>query len=190
MTVTRTDSTPRDAATHKPTWLHRLARLVRRFPLSGVLIQRAYRLIVPRYSLGVVGVLLDRPRERVLLVEHVFHPVKPWGLPGGWLDRGEDPARGIEREFREETGLRVRAICPVLVERVPAMHGHMDIVYLCVLDGDGQRVQLSHELLDHRWARLDALPPLFDAQQRAIALAARITCNNHHPGGGSWTTDA
>ncbi len=30
-----------------------------------------------------------------------------WFLPGGGLDHGEDPVTGLEREFAEETGLRV-----------------------------------------------------------------------------------
>lgn len=147
---------------------------MRRYPWVGVVGQRLYRLYVPRYTLGVVGVLLDAPREHVLLVEHVFHPAFPWGLPGGWLDRGEDPAQAVAREFHEETGLRVQAVAPVQVERVPALPGQMDISYLCTLQGAAQPVRLSNELLAYQWAALDALPPLLDAQQRAITAACRI----------------
>lgn len=163
------------ARAEKPRWLHRVAGFMRRYPWLGVLAQRLYRLIAPRYTIGVIGVLLDARRERVLLVEHVFHPTVPWGLPGGWLDRGEDPARAVEREFLEETGLRVRALCPVQTERVPVLRGQMDIVYLCRLADDNQTIKLSFELLDYRWAPVDALPPLLEAQTRAIALATRIT---------------
>ncbi len=174
-------------------WLHRVAGLMRRYPWIGALGQRVYRLNVPRYSLGVVGVLLDERRERVLLVEHVFHPVYPWGLPGGWLDRGEDPAQTVIREFREETGLRVRPVLPVQVERVPAMPGQMDITYLCTLDGASQAIRLSSELLNYQWAALDALPPLLEAQRRAIAAARSIAANTNgatgQPGGEIWTTD-
>ena len=159
--------------------------------MLGAFAQRLYRLTVPHYTLGVVGVLLDAKGERVLLVEHVFHPIKPWGLPGGWLDRGEDPAQAIVREFREETGLRVRAICPLIIERTPTIRGQMDIVYLCALDGDSQTIQLSGELLDFKWTALDTLPPLFDLQHRAITQAARVAAHNNtqYPGGNSWTTD-
>ncbi|MCD4687245.1 MAG: NUDIX hydrolase, partial [Anaerolineae bacterium] len=65
--------------------------------------------IQPRFSIGVVGILLDDAGERVLLLKHVFHHPYPWGLPGGWIERGEDPAVCIVRELREETTLRVRA---------------------------------------------------------------------------------
>lgn len=190
MTVTHTDSQANAATAQDSPWLHRIAHVMRRFPLLGAIGQRLYRLTVPHYTLGVVGVLLDAQRKRVLLVEHVFHPVKPWGLPGGWLDRGENPAQAIEREFREETGLHVTAICPLLVERVPLLRGQMDIIYLCALNGDSQTIRLSNELLDYRWTALDALPPLFDSQHRAITQAAHMAALiTHHPGGDSWTTD-
>jgi ADP-ribose pyrophosphatase YjhB (NUDIX family) len=126
----------------------------------------------PRFTVGVVGVLLDEKAERVLLVGHVLHPKTPWGLPGGWIARGEDPAHTAEREFLEETGLHVRAVYPLLVQRAPDLHAHMDIVYRCVLDGEGQTVRLSHELLDYNWTPCDDLPPmvLFHVQSIRVAL--------------------
>jgi ADP-ribose pyrophosphatase YjhB (NUDIX family) len=138
----------------------------------GRLVQRTYRLIQPRFTVGVVGVLLDARGEQVFLVEHVFHPRYPWGLPGGWIARGEDPATTVEREFREETGLRVRAVRPLLVQCTPEWRGHLDIIYLCALDGDGQAIRLCGELLNWRWTPCDALPFMLDVQRRAIGLAA------------------
>jgi 8-oxo-dGTP diphosphatase len=45
----------------------------------------------------------------VLLVRAAPHltVAGQWFLPGGGLDHGEDPAHGLRREFREETGLEV-----------------------------------------------------------------------------------
>lgn len=135
-------------------------------PWGGWLVQTLYRVWQPRFSIGVVGIVLDASGERVLLVEHVFHPQRPWGLPGGWIARGEDPARTAEREIYEETGLRVRALRPLLALRSPRLRGHMDLVYLCQPEPGPQAIRLSHELLGARWAPLNALPPLvlFHAQ--------------------------
>jgi len=156
---------PRDA---RRRW-RRVARVVQRFPWIAVLMQRVMWLIQPRYTVGVVGVLLDG-QGRVLLVEHVFHPKYPWGLPGGWNDRGEDPSETAVREFREETGLRVRAVRPLLIER-GRIWGHLDMVYLCALEQGDQAVRLSDELLSWRWAPLDALPPLVAFHAKGIEEA-------------------
>ncbi len=154
-------------------WFERTARTFRRYPWLGRMTQRGMRLIQPRFTVGAVGVLLDASGERVLLVEHVFHAVKPWGMPGGWLNRNEDPARAVEREFFEETGLRVRAVRPLVVRLATDIRGHMDMIYLCVLDGerDTMPIRLSKELLGYRWTPLDDLPPLGTDQQEAIRAA-------------------
>jgi len=148
-------------------WHRRIAGLVQRHPWAARLVQRAYGLFQPRFTVGVVGLLFDSS-GRVLLVEHVLHARRPWGLPGGWLARGEDPAQTVEREFFEETGLRVRAVRPVLIERAPDMRAHMDVVYLCELAGQSQPIRLSHELMSYRWAPRDALPPLVAFHEKAI----------------------
>jgi 8-oxo-dGTP diphosphatase len=151
----------------------RLARLLRRFPWSGLVLQRLVRQVQPRFTAGAVGVLLDEPGERVLLVEHVFHTATPWGLPGGWINRGESPAQAVEREFHEETGLRVRAVRPLAVELGTTWRRHLDLVYLCGLDGEPGPIRLSHELLGYRWTPCDALPPLVSFQLQAIQVALR-----------------
>jgi 8-oxo-dGTP pyrophosphatase MutT (NUDIX family) len=135
------------------------------------MLQRIVRQVQPRFTAGAVGVLLDEPGERVLLVEHVFHAARPWGLPGGWIDRRESPAHAVEREFYEETGLRVRAVRPLAVELGKEWRRHLDLVYLCELDGEPGPIRLSHELLDYRWTPCDALPPLVSFQRQAIQAA-------------------
>jgi len=152
-------------------FLRTLSHALRRVPPLVLLAQRAYQRTQPRYTLGVVGVLPDETGARVLLVEHVLHASHPWGLPGGWLGRSEDPAQAVVREFREETGLRVRAVRPLLIQRAPGMRGHMDVAYLCALEDGPQDIQLSRELLTARWLAWDALPPLLDFQRQALAAA-------------------
>ncbi len=170
-------------------WQRRIAYLLRRFPWTGKLLQWGVRLVQPRFTLGVIGVLLDAPQDalqdapldapldapqmRVLLVEHVFHTRHPWGLPGGWMNRGEDPAQTVEREFYEETGLKVRAVHPLVIQRGWWSH-HMDVVFLCVLDGGDQQVRLNGELLGWDWFPVHALPPLAALHRNAIQMAGVI----------------
>ncbi len=49
------------------------------------------------------AVILSR-RPRVLIVQKADGT---WGLPGGRLERGETPEDAVEREVREESGLRL-----------------------------------------------------------------------------------
>ncbi len=147
-----------------------VAALFRRYPRLGVWGQRLYRLGQARYSVGAVGVVFDEG-GRILLLQHVFHPRHPWGLPGGWVGRNERPADTVVREVREETGLLVRVVAPVWAD-VSVYPDHLDLAYLCRLEGGALR--LSSEILDYRWHDPLALPEVFDFQRRAIEQAVRL----------------
>ena len=62
--------------------------------------------MTPAFLVGVVGVVLNE-RGEILLLEHVFHRAYPWGLPGGWMDRGESSDQTLRRELREEVELEI-----------------------------------------------------------------------------------
>jgi 8-oxo-dGTP diphosphatase len=175
--VSETDTFSDEVRRDGNPWFQRIARAFRRYPRLARWLQRGMRVIQPRFTVGAVGVLLDASGERVLLVEHVFHAVRPWGMPGGWISRNEDPARAVEREFYEETGLRVRAVRPLVVGLAADIRGHMDMIYLCVLDGKRETmpIRLSNELLGYRWTPLDDLPLLGDDQREAIQVAREAT---------------
>jgi ADP-ribose pyrophosphatase YjhB (NUDIX family) len=140
-----------------------LARFLRRFPWIVAIMRVLFRLTQARFTAGVVGIVTDG-QGRVLLVEHVFHPYCPWGLPGGWVDRREHPARAVQRELKEELGLDVE------VGRLLHMDmnepGHLDFAYACRAQGQVQSV--SYELLGYRWCGLDELPRLQKFHYQAL----------------------
>ena len=142
-----------------------LAHLLRRVPIAQGLLRGVARFFGARVTVGVVGVVLD-DAGRVLLVEHVFHPRRPWGLPGGWLQSGESPAEGLAREIAEETGLEVGVLRPLLVDTSPHSSRHLDIAFLCAARGDV--TELSREILDYDWVPPDAVPLLVDFHQAAV----------------------
>ena len=62
-----------------------------------------------RQRLGAYAVCIED--GRLLLVRLAEGPAdRPWTLPGGGLDHGEDPADGALRELVEETGFRGRIV--------------------------------------------------------------------------------
>lgn len=161
--------------TQQRKWPQRISNVIRRLPWLSVLVWRVVHWIQPRFSVGIIGILLDDTGERVLLLEHVYHYPHPWGLPGGWIDRGEDPAACIVREFHEETTLRVRVVRPLVVNLSVEWRNHITVCFLCALEsGDPKAITLSHELSDYQWARLDDLPPLVEFHRKAIALVREV----------------
>lgn len=160
--------------------MQRVATLVRRMPWIVVVGRFFWRLGRPKFSAGVVGVIFDA-EGRVLLVEHVFHPYNPWGLPGGWVEWREHPAQTIRRELEEELGLIVE-VGPVLLVEVQQSENHLDLAYLCYAQGIVTR--LSNELLSHTWCNPAEVPKMYPFHLRAITQAQtylKMTSQGKHP---------
>lgn len=85
---------------------HHFAIWLIRFPFLRWGLAVGVRLFAPKNYVGVMGVVFNSDGQ-VLLAHHVFRPDFPWGLPGGWVERGEDPALAIQRELHEELNLKV-----------------------------------------------------------------------------------
>lgn len=127
----------------------------------------------PAYTLGAIAVI-ERGGE-VLLVRLSYR--RAWGLPGGLLDRREQPEAAVVREVAEEVGLAVDLVdAPTIVVEPSARRG--DIVFRCRpaagSDPDGVRAR-STELVDARWFPADDLPPLHAEATAALrALGYRV----------------
>jgi ADP-ribose pyrophosphatase YjhB (NUDIX family) len=121
-----------------------------------------------RYTAGVVGVIFNQV-GKILVVEHVFHPNWSWGLPGGWLGRGEDPAAALGRELREETGIHITVLRPLLVQAGYRFTSHLDISFICRTEEDV--VSISPELLSYAWLEPNAMPRLLPFHVASIEAA-------------------
>lgn len=121
------------------------------------------RFFQPKFSVGVVAVVVN-PQGQILLVEHVFHPTAPWGLPGGWISSRESPAHCARREILEELGLSVNVIGLLAAEM--SLPHHLDFAYLC--EPAGEITKISFELLGYRWFEPDDLPHLMMFHRFAI----------------------
>ena len=143
------------------------ARIVGFKPVRA-LMALAVRIFVPRQRVGVAVVGFD-DRGRILMLNHVYHPIVRWGVPGGWLSRAESPAQCALRELGEETGLgaELGPVVHVSYEKTPP---HLGIAYAArIIPG---KITLSSEILDAAWCSPEELPqPLLPFVQDAIRSA-------------------
>jgi 8-oxo-dGTP diphosphatase len=149
-----------------------LARKLRVFRWA---LSLAVRLVAPRNLVGVVGVLWNE-RGQVLLVEHVMRFRYAWGLPGGWIERGEDPFAALRREVREEVGLTLDDPVLLLCESTGGDGGIMSprsiaVAFSCSATGDPV---LNRELLSYRWTGPEEVPAeILRFHRKAIETAIR-----------------
>lgn len=79
-----------------------------------------------------------------------------WELPGGGLDYGEEPERGLQREIKEECGISVSIEKPVAVSSYFIKDNQrIEITYLCRVSDGTSPVVLSHEHDLCRWNSLE-----------------------------------
>lgn len=165
-----------------------LAGWLRRFALLRWLLTLLVRLFVPRHYVGAVGAIFNDAGQ-VLLMEHVFRPHFPWGLPGGWVERGEDPAETVQREIEEELALKIEVKALVLCMRQGGDLGKnttppgLGLVYYCrladnhqiVATGPAQAITQGHETLSIEWVDVAAIPyPLSNLESTGILLAKQV----------------
>lgn len=140
-------------------------RLAHHLQNSGLLrwtLMLGMKLLVPRHRVGTAGVVFN-DAGHVLLAEHVFRPRYPWGLPGGWIKRGEQPADALRRELQEELSLCVDVRRVVLCEphgKAHAVRG-LTLFYYCNSKcdrGDESKNQSAlpqtareYEILSYEW---------------------------------------
>ena len=129
-----------------------------------------------RYTVGVAAVILDSS-ERILLVEHAYHPRYPWGLPGGWIDHDEEPRLAISRELKEELQIDAGDIRILHISKTA--RNHIDLAYLC--EARSPIGKLSHELLNYRWVARDELPAIKTFHRQSINVAFEQI-----PGSNEW----
>jgi 8-oxo-dGTP pyrophosphatase MutT (NUDIX family) len=144
-------------------------RPFRRLPLG--LRRFLVRRVAPCYTTGAV-VCIERADGAVLLVSQSYR--RNWGLPGGLLQRGEEPAEAVVREVGEEIGVEVALDGePAVV--FDALARRIDFVYRGRLaDTCAQPWARSAELLDVQWFTPGALPRVHPETVAGLAALNRL----------------
>lgn len=129
--------------------------------MPGPLKRAAVRLGAPTYTAGAVCVLEHEGKVLFLWQPHR----QGWSLPGGLLDRGEEPAEAVRREVAEEIGLDIDPGDPVGVRVVAADQG-VDVIFRIRLD-HRPVLSLASEARKASWIAPDELADA-DADTRGI----------------------
>jgi ADP-ribose pyrophosphatase YjhB (NUDIX family) len=132
-------------------------------------------LLLPKHLVGSMAVVFG-DAGGVLLFRHTYRDDYPWGLPGGWLKRGEDPMRAVEREVFEEGGYRVKTLHALVIGGDRDL-GRLDLIFLCELVGGDFRP--SPEVSDAGFFPPEALPGRVEPfHVDVVRYATRVVSGN------------
>jgi 8-oxo-dGTP diphosphatase len=136
----------------------------------------AVRFTKPRFTV-TAGAIVSDDSGRVLLLHHRFRPGSGWGMPGGFIEPGEQPEEALRRELREEVGLEIEHP-KLFATRAFKKPRQIEIVFRCRAQGETQ--QLSLEIKRAAWFYPHELPPeLPPDQTRLIKLAFADGAETH-----------
>jgi len=109
----------------------------------------------PRFAV-TAGAIITDARGRVLLLKHRFRPGSGWGLPGGFIEKGEQPEAALRRELREEIGLEVELL-KLFTVRAFKRPKQVEIVFTGQTLGSTD--ELSFEIQEAVWFEPGEFPP-------------------------------
>jgi mutator protein MutT len=105
----------------------------------------------------------------VLLLKHRFRPGAGWGLPGGFIEKGEQPEEALRRELREEIKLEVEK-ARLFTTRAFKTPRQVEIVFIVQAIGDPER--LSFEIQKAEWFLPNELPEGLPSDQAQLIKRA------------------
>ncbi len=124
------------------------------------------RSVQTKFTVSAAGVITNDAGE-VLLLEHLLRPVSGWGVPGGFLERGEQPEAAFRREIREETGLELRDIT---IYRARTLRRHIEIIFTAKSVGEPKIA--SKEILSFGWFTAETIPAEMSLDQQFLVRRA------------------
>lgn len=104
------------------------------------------------------GIIINDNKEFLMLkFSKEVNPGEKWIFPGGRLDNGEEPKKGLLREIKEETNLDVEIVqaCDVTMWGEGEDHRYA-VFFICKIK-KGDNIKLSHEHQDYKWCSFDKI---------------------------------
>ena len=111
------------------------------------------------------GALIFNDRGEVLLLKHRFRAGSGWGIPGGFLESGEQPEEALRRELREEIGLEVEKV-EIFTARSFRKLRQVEILFRCRAN-DAVKPR-TIEVERGEWFSVQSLPAGLPRDQRLL----------------------
>jgi len=124
-----------------------------------------------RFTVTAGAVIFNDKRE-VLLLKHRFRAGSGWGLPGGFMEQGEQPIDALRRELREEIGLELD---DVKVFAVRSFRKPKQVEVLFRARANQHVKSQTIEVERAEWFSIDSLPDGLPRDQRVYIERAAKT---------------
>lgn len=110
-------------------------------------------LYADKFNVGMIAFVIRN--NKVLLLKHSYQ--NSWGLPGGWMIKGEELSQTMEREIKEELSIKVKVVNIFEIKSVPG-HPIIDVAVVChYISGEVKEDQVEVEKATY--FPIDSLPP-------------------------------
>jgi 8-oxo-dGTP diphosphatase len=132
------------------------------------------RLTHARFTV-TAGALIFNDEGQILLLKHRFRPGSGWGLPGGFLEKSEQPLDALRRELREEVALELEDV-EIFASRSFKRPRQVEVLYRC--RANGPLTPRTMEVERAEWFSPASLPDgLPRDQRRLVEQAATDVCS-------------
>ena len=126
------------------------------------------RLTHPRFTV-TAGALIFNDSGEILLLKHRFRAGSGWGLPGGFLEKGEQPLEALRRELREEIALELEDV-EIFATRSFRKPQQVEVLFRC--RANGAVTPRTMEVERAEWFFPESLPEGLPRDQRRLVEQA------------------